>query len=472
MGLKETLEQNQTQTQNTEAKMDALTNTSAPVSEIKANNTTASQTALLSQEDVQNPNNWSQEPESQMQRFEFAASLAAQKKQSSFSLDNQSYDTRYVQEFIQTGRSLKPELLKNPVFLDYLQQSSKSGQTGKCYGKSFDNAFDCANVMLQISGKRQAYGTAINYSNIHFDRDDLNDTDEKIAKTYKDTAQELHDYATEPIEYKGKTYDLKLDMSDEKQWKYFNVLNEEIASGADLTTKSILRIAVHNDKLKGYSSKDDPLNYDASKGLGGNLVNTSDMQSDQLKILKRAHNLMEACGNPEIRPFEASNPLVQNIATGNNGLWNMPRSHFIPGITRDTLYLTEIGHFPAELAHAFRNKNNTFGEASQFARDGLKDILTFNSLGFTQSAQRKNYSDKDKMEYDTHKIVEPALKGYLDGKIPTIEQMYAQVDALRKKEGISYSQTDNAEEMTQKGYAQKAEKTSTQQMIVANAKAR
>ena len=106
---------------------------------------------------------------------------------------------------------------------------------------------------------------------------------------------------------------------------------------------------------------------------------------------------------------------------------------------------------PAELAHAFRNHNNTFGESIQFVRDGFKDIFTFNNAGFTRQAQLENYSDEDKMEYDTHTIVEPALRNYLNGKIPSVEQMYAQIDIQRRRKGISYSQTSSAEEMTQKG---------------------
>ena len=157
---------------------------------------------------------------------------------------------------------------------------------------------------------------------------------------------------------------------------------------------------------------------------------------------------MEASGNPAIRPLEDS-PI--------NWMLKHPRSNFVADVigSGGTLYLSTVNHIPDELAHAFRNKNNTFGEPAQFVRDGLKDILTLKSLGFTPKAQKKNYSDKDKMEYDTHKIVEPAIKGYLDGKIPTIEQMYARIDEKRKKEGISYSQTDNAEEMTKKGYEQR-----------------
>ena len=119
------------------------------------------------------------------------------------------------------------------------------------------------------------------------------------------------------------------------------------------------------------------------------------------------------------------------------------------------MYLKRNAGFEAELAHAFRNNNNSFGESAQFIRDGLTDILTLNSLGFTPEAQSKNYSDKDKMEYDAHEIVEPAIRGFLSGKIPTIEQMYANIDAERKKQGISYAQTSESEKRTKKGYQEK-----------------
>ena len=84
------------------------------------------------------------------------------------------------------------------------------------------------------------------------------------------------------------------------------------------------------------------------------------------------------------------------------------------------------------------------------------------------------YEEDVEAYFKAENIPEPTIEDYLAGKIPTIEQMYARIDEKRKKEGISYSQTDNAEEMAKKGHEQlkKAEKTSTQQMIVANAKAR
>ena len=147
--------------------------------------------------------------------------------------------------------------------------------------------------------------------------------------------------------------------------------------------------------------------------------------------------------------------------------------HFTPDVftSSGTLYLNGSGRLVAELAHAFRNKNNTFGEGAQFIRDGLKDILTFNSLGFTEKAQSKNYSDRDKMEYDTHFIVEPELKDFLAGRIPTIEQMYAQIDKARKKKGISYAQTTKAAEMTQEGYRQIAKGQTAQEakLVLASA---
>ena len=77
MGLKETLEQNQTQ--NTAPQKDSEKRRLSQDVEVYAKSASTStptiQTASLSQEDIQNPNNWSQEPESQMRRFEFAASI-------------------------------------------------------------------------------------------------------------------------------------------------------------------------------------------------------------------------------------------------------------------------------------------------------------------------------------------------------------------------------------------------------------
>lgn len=162
---------------------------------------------------------------------------------------------------------------------------------------------------------------------------------------------------------------------------------------------------------------------------------------------------MELSGNPGIRKTEDS--MIESVVGEN-------RAHFIPDLDMvgGTCYANNIDHYISELAHAFRNKNNFFGETLQFTRDGLSDIFSFNNWGFTTKAVDKNYKDPEKMEHDTHEIVEPELNRYLDGKTPTVEQMYARIDMQRKTTGNTYSPTISAGKMIEEGYKQiKAEET-------------
>jgi len=411
MSLKETLQQNQVPEQN---------------------DSESQQTDKLTMSDVQKADNWSQTPEGQIRRFETAAALAGQNKEKTFVLDNQSYDAKYVQDFIQTGRSVDAKTLQTDFLLDTLQQSSKAGQTGKCYGKSFENGSDCFNVMNRIQQLRTLHKSL---SEIESSQIDSKERDPQFSESMETIKQEIKKNAVSEFEYNGKKYDLSLDIPPEKQWRYFGNVNEEMTSPLDSETKGWLRKYAKN-------------------------------QQSPHEVLPRLYKVMEASGNPAIRSLKSDITPVGWIAKNSN--------HFTPDVigTGGTLYLNNSSMIPAELAHAFRNENNTFGEASQFVRDGLKDILTLNSAGFTSEAQRKNYSDKDKMEYDAHEIVEPALNNYLRGKTPTIEQMYSQIDAERKKEGISYSQTSAAEEMTQKGYEQQKQETLQNQTLIATAKTR
>ena len=364
--------------------------------------------------------------EQQMQRFEFAASLAAQKKQSSFSLDNQSYDTKFVQEFIQTLKKSGTEALKNEFMLDVLMQSAKTDKTGQCFGKTFSNATECAKQMFQICQYRNIYTIS------HQNEEQLKDFEKlpnpsKEQKEMMSFSMDLSNRLLSNLSLMSIQQDLTLDMPPEKQWHYFKNLNEEISSEVDIKTKVW---------LYEYAQK----------------------QKNPTDALSRLYKVMEASGNPAIRPLKDS-PI--------NWMLKHPRSNFVADKfgSSGTLYVSSTDYIPDELAHAFRNKNNTFGEDLQLIGDGLKDILTFKSLGFTESAHNKFYADKDKYEYDAHEIVEPTIEDYLAGNIETLEQMYALIDAARKKEGISYSQTDNAEEMTKKGHEQVKKRSAKKQIL-------
>lgn len=312
--------------------------------------------------------------------------------------------------------------------------------------------------MQKISISRLAYATAIQYSSPGLDKlekDATSDSEKKNIEKFRDVRDKMQDLAEKPIEYKGKTYNTQLDMSREDQWKYFKVLNEEISSDADLKTKSVLRFLARDKE---------PFAYDPFP--------EQKMSAEELEKLTRVHALMQASGNPSIRSWDDTLAIAKPFTRSQTPYRLVPRSHFIPNMGGGTLYLAEKDNFAAELSHAFRNKNNTFGEAVQFVGDGLKDILTLKSAGFTPDAQARNYGDKSKMEYDTHEIVEPQIKQYLKGKIPSIEQMYANIDAQRQKEGISYSQTSEAEKITQRGYEQIKKEAQTSQVLIAAAKTR
>ena len=181
--------------------------------------------------------------------------------------------------------------------------------------------------------------------------------------------------------------------------------------------------------------------------------------SEELEMKDRLYQLWRVCGYPEIRnQTEENMTLMGRIIEYNR---HGKTAHFKPSLYgKDTVYLIPehfLGHetFNAEanvdyllpeIAHAFRHKNNVFGEATQFIGDGLKDILTFKSIGFTPKAQLNNYSNPDRMEYDAHKIVEPALRDFVHGKIKTLEEMYYIIDTERKKNGNEYIWTPTAKE--------------------------
>jgi hypothetical protein len=92
-----------------------------------------------------------------------------------------------------------------------------------------------------------------------------------------------------------------------------------------------------------------------------------------------------------------------------------------------------------ELAHAFRDKNNLFGETAQFLSDGFKDIFTLNSAGFGTAAQLKNYSNPQRMEYDAHYVVYPILLSYVKSPVMTLPEIYNKIESKRKENGNIYT---------------------------------
>lgn len=222
-----------------------------------------------------------------------------------------------------------------------------------------------------------------------------------------------------------------------EQMRVFGNLYEELIAPQD---------QVSENYLKEYA-----LTYTPRKG-------------DSSETLNRLYQVWRASGYPEIRNQTEENMTLMGrvIEKGRRG----KTAHFEPSMFgRDTIYLSPIGRIdqaPAEvgdllpeMAHAFRHNNHVFGEGVQFVRDGLKDLLSFNSAGFGTRAQSKNYDNPDRMEYDTHQIVEPALEAFVKGEINTLEEMYFKIDTARKRNGNEYTWTGSAEKQIASG-AQKS----------------
>lgn len=181
-------------------------------------------------------------------------------------------------------------------------------------------------------------------------------------------------------------------------------------------------------------------------------------------MLNRVYEICRLSGYPEVKCETTEQSLMGKIIEISS---NKKRSHYEPSnIGRGTIYL--VPKFPqgngpvydtdelfAELAHAFRDNNNIFGETSQFLGDAFKDIVTLNSIGFGPEAQEKNYKNKNRMEYDTHKVVEPMLVQYAKGLIQTIPELYAEIEKQREKNGNTYSLKSSASKKVRQGQKKK-----------------
>lgn len=191
-------------------------------------------------------------------------------------------------------------------------------------------------------------------------------------------------------------------------------------------------------------------------------------KGDSSETLNRLYQVWRASGYPQIRNQTEENMTLMGrmIEKGRR----QKTAHFEPALFgRDTIYLepikyiaqpmAEVGHLLPEMAHAFRHNNHVFGESVQYVRDGLKDLLSLNSMGFGTKAQSKNYDNPDRMEYDAHQIVEPALKAFVKGEINSLEEMYFKIDSARKKNDNEYTWTNAAEKQIASG----AQKNSTAQ---------
>lgn len=180
-----------------------------------------------------------------------------------------------------------------------------------------------------------------------------------------------------------------------------------------------------------YTEYEQKIIDDAATYLSSNLFADGGKEG----IKGRIYQVLEASGNPEISYTKDENSITAT-------LWGHGRSNYSPS---GHIYINDASDFVPELSHAFRDNNNVMGEAGNFVVDGLKDIFTLTSVGFSENAQAQNYKKTGYMEHDTHSIVEPVLEQYLVqdplseyGEIKSIDEAAAMIDMIR------HQQNDNS----------------------------
>lgn len=197
-----------------------------------------------------------------------------------------------------------------------------------------------------------------------------------------------------------------------------------------------------------------------SKKIIREVVNAYALPAFRDIVLDRTYKVLRLSGYPEIKSEASNQSLMGKLI---EACYNKKTSHYEPStLGSGVIYLAprrEIqkgtyfhpDDFFAELAHAFRDNNNFFGETSQFFGDAFKDIITLNTAGFGKKAHDKNYKNKNRMEYDAHKVVEPAIKNYIIGLIPTIPALYSEIEKVREANKNTYLLTPSASKKAAKG---------------------
>ena len=177
-------------------------------------------------------------------------------------------------------------------------------------------------------------------------------------------------------------------------------------------------------------------------------------------VLNRLYQLCRVSGYPEIQDVRKDHSIIGSVIAGAKG---KPISYYLPTfVGRPTINLAPdtngviYDDIVCELPHAFRNNNNVFGEIAHFLADGIKDLITLNSPGFGVTAQKKNYKNPMRMEYDAHKIIEPLIKKYLFSPQMSLTDFYHEIEKARTKSGNTYLLTPSAkralkEKPTEKG---------------------
>ena len=222
-------------------------------------------------------------------------------------------------------------------------------------------------------------------------------------------------------EFEGKNFSTESGFSGLEQIKAYGNINEEVMQAKDpqsavtvhLVAASSVALQADNTKITDEESRNQLL---ANK-------------------LTKYYAILKESGNPGI--YMTRTKLLDIISFFSK----TTTGYFSPNLlfSGGDICLKDLSEdtFLAEVSHAFRNKNNRIGEAGQFIKDGLKDILTGKGLGFTPSAQLDNYDDTGKMEFDAHSIVQPALKDFLEDKTKTMPGVHYEIDKQRQKQGYS-----------------------------------
>ncbi len=232
--------------------------------------------------------------------------------------------------------------------------------------------------------------------------------------------------------YQGKKRQTVSYYEPDEQIKIFGNLWEELLSPQSEETKKILRSTA--DYLAPHWS----------------MTNS---------VLNKLYKICRVSGYPEIKDLRHNISLMGHLIEKNIG---EKKSYYDPAfIGRSTIFISpfidwnkqqcfDYSAVLIELAHAFRDKNNVFGETAQYLSDGFKDILTFTSIGFGSTAQLKNYSNPNRMEYDAHQIVYPALLSYVKSSFMTLPEVYDKIEKQRKKNGNTYILTRSAKKKLNK----------------------
>lgn len=282
-------------------------------------------------------------------------------------------------------------------------------------------------------------------------RTDIDDaTNQATAETKKEFS------FLSPVSLNQKSEWIKPDMA--YPYEYLNIWTPE---GKGFTYDDVIaaekaNTALENTPQPSIDPKTTPYT-EYEQGIIEEAVNylskNVDVAGGKDGVRTRIYQVLEAAGNPHISYTKDDNSLTASLL-------GHGRSNYSPG-SRGHIYINTISDFVPEVAHGYRHQNNLVGERGNFIGDGLKDILTFSSFGFTENAQAENYKKTGYMENDTHSVVEPVLSEYIVsapmgryGELKTMSEVAATIDMLRHQQKDSsavYTWTSEGDEAVAQG---------------------